>query len=91
MSDVDWEADDDGDITTPRLSLVFSAPLPLESFRPARRGVFAAVVEQAERDMSERDWPSAMVSAAGPQRALWADERGFTGDVLELRPRGELA
>ena len=67
------------------------APLDLSAFRPARRGVFAAVVHSAATDATPRDWPSAMAAAAGPSRVLIADARGFTGEVLSLRPRGELS
>ena len=67
------------------------APLDLNAFRPAKRGVFAAVVQSATADASPRDWPSAMAAAAGPSRVLIADARGFTGEVLSLRPRGELS
>jgi hypothetical protein len=87
----DWAGDEDGEITTPRLSLALAVPLAVESFRPSRRGVFRNVVRTAERDMSDRDWPSAMAAAAGPARALIADARGFTGRLLELRPAGDLS
>lgn len=86
----DWAGDEDGEITTPRLSLMFGAPAVVD-FRPAARGTFERVIIGAAADLSDRDWPSAMAAAAGPERALLADARGFTGDVIDIRPRGELS